>query len=53
MMPFSGNSQKATIHAIKHAELEFFSPQWDNISAEAKDLISHMLQRDINKRFTM
>jgi serine/threonine protein kinase len=33
-------------------KFEFHSPYWDNVSEEAKDLISHLLVVNPKKRFT-
>nr|DBA24772.1 TPA: hypothetical protein GDO54_012384 [Pyxicephalus adspersus] len=37
---------------IQRGEYEFLSPYWDNISEEAKDLISRLLALNPKKRFT-
>ncbi|CAN2389629.1 Serine threonine-protein kinase [Pristimantis euphronides] len=37
---------------IQHGEYEFLSPYWDNITEEAKDLISRLLVLSPLKRFT-
>lgn len=44
--PFAGDSDIDTLHLVRCAELDFPSPEWDNISAEAKDFVSQLLNRD-------
>lgn len=39
-------------HAIKHGRWDFYSPYWDHISKEARDLIRRMLSLDPTKRPT-
>jgi calcium-dependent protein kinase len=52
-VPFGGQSDEQIFQNIKTAELEFFSPAWDNISELVKDLIRNMLNRDTTARFSM
>lgn len=33
-------------HQVQQGDLDFPSPEWDSISTEAKDFITHLLQRD-------
>ena len=50
--PFhSDHGQHDLFRKIKAGDYEFDSPDWDDISAEAKDLISHILIVDPRKRF--
>merc|ERR1712159_900749 len=37
---------------IKEAQFDFPSPYWDEISPAAKDLVSHLLQKDPKTRFS-
>lgn len=37
---------------IKRGEFKFHSPMWDNVSAEAKDLIKKLLVVDPSQRLT-
>jgi len=48
--PFHGESQKQLFDRILNAQLEFFSPEWDEVSKEAKDFVTALLQRDPSKR---
>lgn len=50
--PFFGQNDQEIIHAVKHQDLAFDDPEWNEISAEAKDLIRKMLNRDEAKRFS-
>lgn len=50
--PFFGQNDQEIIHAVKHQDLAFDDPEWNEISAEAKDLIKKMLNRDEAKRFS-
>jgi calcium-dependent protein kinase len=52
-VPFGGDTDEEIFNSIKHGTLEFFSPYWDNISEPAKDLISHMLDRNTEERYSM
>ena len=40
-------------HSILDADLTFPSPEWDTVSTEAKDLISHLLVKEASKRYTV
>lgn len=48
--PFHGETQKQLFDRILNAQLEFFSPEWDEVSKEAKDFVSSLLQRDPSRR---
>ncbi|CAN0467027.1 unnamed protein product, partial [Hapterophycus canaliculatus] len=37
---------------VRHGYFDFPSPEWDNISAEAKDFITQLLQKDPSARMT-
>ncbi|XP_006625478.1 calcium/calmodulin-dependent protein kinase type 1B isoform X1 [Lepisosteus oculatus] len=50
--PFYDENDTKLYQQIVKAEYEFDSPYWDDISESAKDFISHLLQRDPEKRFT-
>ena len=50
--PFFDQSQTEIFNKIRHSNYEFKSPIWDNISDEAKDLISQLLCVDVHKRYT-
>ncbi|TMW55519.1 hypothetical protein Poli38472_010401 [Pythium oligandrum] len=50
--PFHDDSQSMLFRKIKAGKFEFDSPYWDNISVDAKDLISKMLIVDTKQRWT-
>mmetsp|Transcript_20465 Transcript_20465/g.20431 ORF Transcript_20465/g.20431 Transcript_20465/m.20431 type:complete len:119 (-) Transcript_20465:33-389(-) len=49
--PFFEDNNEKLFDMIKKGEYEFTSPYWDDISAMAKDLISHLLQVNPSERF--
>jgi len=50
--PFYEEELPALFDQILHARYDFPSPWWDNISKEAKDLVTKMLTVDPKKRLT-
>ena len=48
--PFDGKTQEEIFNNIENQELKLDIPELKNISPECKDLISQLLERDINKR---
>ena len=50
--PFDGETDRDILEAVKNGELQFSESVWDSISAEAKDLIRHLLDRNPTTRFT-
>jgi len=48
--PFYGNNDQQIFEKILKADYDFPSPDWDTISAEAKEFISAILVLDCNKR---
>lgn len=50
--PFGGQTDEQILKRVSVGRFSFPSPEWDNISFEAKDLISKMLNVDINRRIT-
>lgn len=44
--------QDMLMERIQNGHYEFPSEHWENVSEEAKDLISHLLVKDVNKRYT-
>jgi len=50
-LPFSGDSDVELFRAILETELVWKKPQFDNVSAEAKDLISKLITKDPVHRF--
>ena len=49
--PFHDTNQARLFKKIKTADYKFFSPSWDNISNDAKDLIRHLIELDPAKRY--
>lgn len=52
MPPFSGKNTSAVISNIKKAKFNLKSPSFDDISAEAKDLLRRLLKKDPKKRIS-
>lgn len=50
--PFYEESNEKLFEQIKKGKVEFASPDWDNISEQAKDLIRRLLEVDPRKRYT-
>ncbi|KAG8136802.1 hypothetical protein E2320_005359 [Naja naja] len=48
----SGEDQEVLFDQILMGQVEFPSPYWDNVSDSAKELITMMLQVDIEQRFS-
>ncbi|XP_015275080.1 PREDICTED: serine/threonine-protein kinase DCLK1 isoform X1 [Gekko japonicus] len=48
----SGEDQEVLFDQILMGQLDFPSPYWDNVSDSAKELITMMLQVDIDQRFS-
>ncbi|CAN0401301.1 unnamed protein product, partial [Hapterophycus canaliculatus] len=44
--PFYGESDKDILASACFGYFDFPSPEWDNISSQAKDFITHLLQKD-------
>lgn len=51
-LPFRGESVEAIFEAIKHVQLDFQAEKWKSVSGPAKDLLSRMLSRDVEKRLS-
>jgi len=51
-LPFSGDEDDELFKHILEAKIEWKSPQFDKVSEQAKDLISHLIQKEPNDRFT-
>ncbi|KAK6513284.1 hypothetical protein TWF506_009443 [Arthrobotrys conoides] len=51
--PFSEKSSSLLTENIAKAQYTFLSPWWDNISNSARDLVSHLLTVDPEKRYTV
>ncbi|NWQ80471.1 KCC1G kinase, partial [Columbina picui] len=50
--PFYEETESKLFEKIKEGYFEFESPFWDDISASAKDFISHLLEKNPSTRFT-
>lgn len=50
--PFWHRRQVIMLRMIMEGNFSFSSPEWDDISENAKDLIQNLLQVDVYKRFT-
>ena len=50
--PFFGDSDQIEMEKIKHGNYEFDKEHWQNVSKDAKDFISHLLQINPGKRYT-
>ncbi|XP_075956482.1 serine/threonine-protein kinase DCLK1b isoform X2 [Anarhichas minor] len=52
--PFSGSGedQEALFEQLSRAQLDFPAPYWDSVSQTAKDLITGMLQVEVDQRYT-
>mmetsp|Transcript_14305 Transcript_14305/g.21416 ORF Transcript_14305/g.21416 Transcript_14305/m.21416 type:complete len:408 (-) Transcript_14305:251-1474(-) len=51
--PFHHSNQVKLFKKIKKGAFEFHPKYWENISVEAKDFISSLLQLDVEKRLTV
>jgi serine/threonine protein kinase len=51
--PFYDESIQTLTQKVAKGEFEFLSPWWDEISPDAKDLISHLLTVDPEERYTI
>jgi myosin-light-chain kinase len=52
LSPFMGDSDSETMSNVSKGRFEFHSPEFDEISSEAKDLIANLLQADKRNRLT-
>ena len=50
--PFDGESDREIIESVKSCPLAFTDKVWNHVSHEAKDLISHLLDRDPSQRYS-
>lgn len=51
--PFDGDSNKEIFKKVLKSKLEFDAEDWDEVSREAKELISKMLEKDPSKRISV
>lgn len=52
LLPFHGNSVESVFEAVKNVNLDFKGDKWEPISQPARDLLAHMLTRNVSSRFT-
>jgi calcium-dependent protein kinase len=50
--PFAGDTDYDTLQLVARAPLEFPSPEWDDISEQAIDFVTKLLDRDPDRRPT-
>ena len=50
--PFNGATDTDIMNSIKKGNVTFPAPRWDNISQEAKDLVSQLLMYNVDSRIT-
>ncbi|RLN97954.1 hypothetical protein BBJ28_00008631, partial [Nothophytophthora sp. Chile5] len=50
--PFYGDTDPEIFASVRAGRYDFDSPEWTNVSSEAKDLISRLLLVDASKRLT-
>jgi serine/threonine protein kinase len=50
--PFNGYTDEEIMNNVKTGEYNLKSRKWDKVSKEAKELITHLLTVDVNKRYT-
>lgn len=44
--------QRSLFKRIQHGQFDFPEPEWENVSEEAKDLICHLLVKNVRERLT-
>lgn len=52
VLPFQGDTLDSIFEAIKNVNLDFENGVWRSISQPARDLVAHMLTRDVSARLT-
>lgn len=53
LLPFGGDSVNTVFEAVKNVSLNFQDEHvWGSISVPARDLIAHMLTRNVSERYT-
>jgi calcium-dependent protein kinase len=50
--PFNGNTDKEIISSVLLGKFAIDEPEWAEVSADAKDLVSKLLTYDSNKRIS-
>mmetsp|Transcript_26497 Transcript_26497/g.25629 ORF Transcript_26497/g.25629 Transcript_26497/m.25629 type:complete len:146 (+) Transcript_26497:368-805(+) len=51
-VPFTGQSNKEIIENLMAGEFSLKTPSFENVSSQAKDLITNLLAKDPSKRFS-
>ena len=51
-VPFPGENNKEIIENVLKGEYHFNHEAFKNVSDSAKDLISHLLVKDVNQRYS-
>lgn len=51
-LPFGGDSVNTVFEAVKNVTVDFQGELWEPISRPARDLIAHMLTRNVSERYT-
>ena len=51
-VPFPGRNELEIIGNVLKGDFHFNHESFKNVSEECKDLICHLLEKDVNKRFT-
>ncbi|KAK9077153.1 hypothetical protein SSX86_005489 [Deinandra increscens subsp. villosa] len=52
LLPFGGSSVNTVFEAVKNVSINFEDKLWDSISQPARDLLAHMLTRNVSERYT-
>lgn len=52
-LPFDSNDDKEIGRKTLYQQIEFTHPVWENVSAEAKDIVLKLLQKERSKRITI
>lgn len=50
--PFYGDDDASVLELTSKGEFRFFSPEWDEVSTEAKDFITKLIQVNPSKRMS-
>jgi len=50
--PFGGRNEQQIMNNVQYGKFNFNNKVWANVSPDAKDLISNLLERDVAKRFS-
>lgn len=50
--PFGGKNNNEILNSVLHGRYDFATPNWANVSDDAKDLISKLLDRQADMRYT-